>query len=46
MFTGFPPVLTLSNVFIRDAKEDAKEVAKCTLRYRGERAKPQQYICI
>lgn len=42
MFTGFPPVLTLSNVFIRDAKE----VAKCTLRYRGERAKTQQYICI
>lgn len=35
MFTGFLPVLTLSNTFIRNAKD----VAKCTLRNRRERAK-------
>lgn len=40
MFTGFLPVLTLSNTFIRNAKD----VAKCTLRNRRERAKIQQYL--
>jgi len=40
MFTGLALVLTLSNTFIRNAKE----VAKCTHRYRRESAKTQQHI--